>query len=114
MMFPYYLSLGCSYNEFWFESGYVAAAYLEAEVYRRESENYNAWLHGLYVNNAVASALAMAFWDKKHKKPEPYLQYPYAFTEREKAAEKERKRQESIKFFLEGQKQGGEMSGWRN
>ena len=35
-MFPYYLSLGCSYNEFWFESAHIAAAYREAEIYLGE------------------------------------------------------------------------------
>ena len=105
MMFPYLLSLGCSYNDFWYESAWIASAYLDAEIYRREQFNYNAWLQGLYISSAVNSALAMAFWNKKGRKPDSYLQYPIAFTEREKAAEKERKRQESIKFFMEGQKQ---------
>lgn len=107
MMFPYYLSLGCSYNEFWNEPAYIASAYLEAEIYRRENVNYESWLQGLYFSNAVNSALAQAFWNKKGKKPDTYMHYPIAFTEREKAAEKERKMQESVKFFLEGQK-GGE------
>lgn len=35
------------------------------------------------------------------------MSHPIAITEREKAAERERKMQESIKFFLQGQK-GGE------
>lgn len=105
MMFPYYLSLGCSYNEFWNESGFVAAAYLEAEIYRREQINHDMWLQGLYFSSAVNSALANAFWNKKGRKPDGYLQYPIAFTEREKEAEKERRRQETIKFFMEGQKQ---------
>lgn len=104
-MFPYLLSLGCSYKEFWEMPAWIASAYLEAEIHRREQFNYNAWLEGLYVSSAINSALAWAFWNKKGAKPDTYTQYPYAFTEREKAAEKERKRQESIKFFMEGQKQ---------
>lgn len=105
MMFPYYLSLGCSYNEFWNESAWVAAAYFDAEIYRREQINNDMWLQGLYFSNAVNSALAMAFWNKKGKKPDGYVQYPLAFTEREKAAEKERLRQETLRWFMEGQKQ---------
>lgn len=105
MMFPYYLSLGCSYNEFWNESAWIAAAYFDAEIYRREQQNNDMWLQGLYFSSAINSALAMAFWNKKGKKPDGYLQYPFAFTEREKAAEKERKRQEALRFFTEGQKQ---------
>ena len=104
-VFPYYLSLGCSYKEFWEENAYIAAAYRDAEQYRREQINHDLWLQGLYFSSAINSALAMAFWNKKGRKPDGYLQYPIAFTEREKDAEKERKRQEAIKFFLEGQNQ---------
>ena len=103
-MFPYYLSLGCSYNEFWYESPWVAAAYLEAELYRREQVNHDLWLQGLYFSNAVNTALANAFWDHKGIKPDGYLKYPIAFTEREKAAEAERKRQEALDWFMQNQK----------
>ena len=103
-MFPYYLSLGCSYNEFWYESPWVAAAYLEAELYRREQVNHDLWLQGLYFSNAVNTALANAFWDHKGIKPDGYLKYPIAFTEREKADEAERKRQEALDWFMQNQK----------
>ena len=103
-MFPYYLSLGCSYNEFWYESPWIAAAYLEAELYRREQVNHDLWLQGLYFSNAVNTALANAFWDHKGIKPDGYLKYPIAFTEREKAAEAERKRQEALDWFMQNQK----------
>lgn len=102
-MFPYYLSLGCSYNEFWNESAWIAPAYLDAEEYRRESRNFEMWQQGLYFHNAVSQALAMAFWNKKGSKPEGYTKYPFAFTEREKAAEHERKRQEALEWFMKGQ-----------
>ena len=103
MTFPYYLSLGCSYNEFWNESAWIAASYLEAEIYRREQINHDLWLQGLYFSNAVSQALACAFWDKKSAKPEGYMKHPIAFTEREKAEEYERKRQEALRWFMEGQ-----------
>ena len=105
IMFPYLLSLGCSYNEFWNEPAWIAKAYLEAEIHRREQFNYNAWLQGLYFSSAVNSALAMAFWNKKGAKPNTYTRYPFAFTEREKEAERERDRQEMMRWFMEGQKQ---------
>ena len=103
-MFPYYLSLGCSYNEFWYGEPWIAAAYLEAELYRREQVNHDLWLQGLYFSNAVNTALANAFWDHKGIKPDGYLKYPIAFTEREKAAEAERKRHEALDWFMQNQK----------
>lgn len=104
-MFPYYLSLGCSYNEFWNESAHIAAAYLEAEDFRRERVNHELWLQGLYFHNAVGAALAMAFWNKKGKKPDGYMQYPIPFTEREKEADKQRRIEATKAFFRKGQSQ---------
>ena len=104
-MWPYYLSLGCSYNEYWNAPAHVAASYYEAETYCKERANYEAWLQGLYFSRAVNSALALAFWNHKGKRPDGYIQYPIAFTENEIAAEKERKRQESLQWFLKGQNQ---------
>lgn len=104
MMFPYYLSLGCSYNEYWNAPAEVAAAYYDAEIFRKERRNYEAWLQGLYFKNALDASLAMAFWDKKHAKPEPYLEHPIAFTEREIEAENKRKAEAARKFFEQGQK----------
>ena len=104
MMFPYYLSLGCSYNEYWNAPAEVASAYYDAEIFRKERRNYEAWLQGLYFKNALDASLAMAFWDKKHAKPEPYLEHPIAFTEREIEAENKRKAEAALKFFEQGQK----------
>lgn len=98
------LSLGCSFYEFWDYPYYAAVAYLDAEEYRKERVNYEMWLQGLYFNNAVGSALAMAFWNKKGLKPDGYIKYPIAITKREKEAEQHRIINESIKFFMDGQK----------
>lgn len=99
------MSLGCSYTEFWDYPADAAAAYIEAEEYRKERRNYEMWLQGLYVNNAVGSALAMAFWNKKGRKPQGYLEYPIPITKREKDAEQQRKIEATIKFFMDGQKE---------
>ena len=92
------------YNEFWSGEPWIAAAYIEAELYRREQVNHDLWLQGLYFSNAVNTALANAFWDHKGIKPDGYLKYPIAFTEREKAAEAERKRKEALDWFMQNQK----------
>ena len=98
------MSLGCSYNTFWNEPADRIIAYAEAELFRREQANRDMWLQGLYIHNAVGAALAAAFWNGKGKRPDGYMQYPIASTPREIAAEKERKRKEALKFFMDGQK----------
>ena len=104
-VFPYYLSIGCSYNEFWYGEAWIAASYREAEIFRMERRNYDEWLQGLYIYRAVSSSLAMAFWNRKGKKPDGYAEYPMPITEREKEADRQRRIEATLKFFAEGQKQ---------
>ena len=92
-MFPYYLSLGMSYEQYWYSEPWLVRAYRDAELYRREQSNYNAWLQGLYIHRAVSASLSQAFSDKKSQQL-TYLDYPFAITKREKEAEKERIRKE--------------------
>ena len=101
------MSIGCTYDQFWHSDPWIAYYYHEAEVHRRETHNYEMWLQGLYVNNAIQSGLAAFSYGlngRKGKKPEGYMQNPIAITEREKAAEKQRAIERSLKFFADGQK----------
>lgn len=105
-MFPYYLTLGCSCEEFWNGSAHIAAAYYEAELLRTEQRNYEAWRQGLYFSRAVNSAFALFSWGlngKKGARPDGYPDYPIAFTAREREAEKQRSIEQTVRFFEEGQ-----------
>ena len=93
-IFPYYLSLGCSYNEFWNETAYIAAAYREADVFRSERVNYELWLQGLYFYEALADVSPLFRDWVKDAKALPYASEPYALDqktkeERDKKAEEE-------------------------
>lgn len=104
--FPYYLSLGCSYDEFWNAPVWIAPAYRAADEYRRERENYTAWLHGLYVYRGVKSAVdtfAWGFGGKKGQRPEGYPEQRFAITEREQEQDRLQRIEFTRKFFAEGQ-----------
>lgn len=103
-MFPYYLSLGMSYDEYWMKEPSLVRAYREAEIFRQEQYNYNAWLQGLYVHRAVASS--MSHLSSKKTDWITYLEYPLAITKREKEAEAERNRQRTIRWFMSEGKDG--------
>jgi hypothetical protein len=103
-MFPYYLSLGMSYEEYWLMSPGLKKAYRQAEMYRREQKNYDAWLQGLYIHRAVSSS--MSHLSSKKSDWIDYLDYPIAITKREKEAEKERNRQRTIRWFMSEGKDG--------
>jgi hypothetical protein len=103
-MFPYYLSLGMSYEQYWYGEPWLVKAYREAEIYRREQTNYDAWLQGLYFHRAVVAS--MSHMSSKKTDWVEYLDYPIAMTKREKEAEKERNRQRTIRWFMSEGKDG--------
>lgn len=96
-IFPQYLAIGMSYNEFWFCDCTLVKAYREAHRLRLEQENLNAWLHGLYVYEAfatIAPVLKSPF--NKVRKINPYTEKPHELntkrnmTEKEKVAKREK------------------------
>lgn len=122
-MFPFYLSIGMTYEQFWEQDVELVKFYREAWKLKQEQQNYNAWLQGMYVYEAVCDASPI-FHDfaKKGTKAHPYPTKPY---ERFKSAqeireEKEQKSDQKAKELMQAwmvninkkfQKKGGEQTG---
>jgi len=97
MACPQYMAMGMSYAEFWDEPPRLAAVYRSAYKLKREIDNEQAWLQGLYVFDAFAVCLANAF-AKKGAKKQNYLERPidiFPLTEQEK---KRREQEENAKM----------------
>lgn len=74
---PYYLAMGMSYDEYWNGDIDLIKIYRSKSKIENERTNYNAWLHGRYVYDAlVAVAPALNAFSKKPK-PIDYLSEPY-------------------------------------
>lgn len=89
--------MGMTYEQYWEQSPYLAVAYRKAYRLRREADNEQAWLQGLYVFDAFAVCLANAF-AKRGAKKQNYIEKPidiYPLTEREK---KRREAEENAKM----------------
>ena len=91
-VFPYYLSIGMTYEQFWEGDPYLAKYYRQADELRVERRNQEMWLQGLYVYEAMCDVApilhAMA---KKGTKARPYPEQPYAITEKQRRREIEEK-----------------------
>ena len=86
------MAMGMSYTQYWDEPPHLAVAYRKAYKLKRELDNEQAWLQGLYIYDAFAVCMANAF-KKRGAKRENYLERPidiYPLT----AVEKERREQE--------------------
>lgn len=109
----YYMSIGVTYDEFWFGDYTRLKFYVSAFKIKQEREfeqwNERLYLAGLYNYNAFDSVIGVFGWalgGKKGSRPEGYIEHPIAFTEAEKRAEKERNKIKTLQWFKKGQKGG--------
>ena len=94
--FPFYLAIGMSYAEYWEGDPILARYYRKAYHIKQEEINNNAWLQGMYIYDAVSTALhnALRGFGKNKPPAKDYAKQPYEFknkvkTEAEKAKEVE-------------------------
>lgn len=95
-VFPYYLSIGMSAEQFWEGECFLVKAYREAERLRTDRKNQELWLQGLYIYEALCnvSPVLHAF-AKQGTKPLPYPSEPYPITEQQlKRSQEEKEKQE--------------------
>lgn len=103
--FPYYLSIGMSYEQFWDGDCWLTKYYRDAHKLRVKRDNEHAWLIGRYVYDAVCavSPLLHAF-AKNGTKPHPYLERPYPSSmeeAREREIQKLKEAAEGFRAFVE-------------
>ena len=55
--FPMYLAIGMTYEEFWEKESWLVKSYRKAQKIKHDEVNYSAWLHGVYVLNALQSGV---------------------------------------------------------
>ena len=112
--FPYYLSIGMSYELYWYGEPSLVKAYREADEMRVDRMNYEAWLQGLYVYQAVGALYPVFNPFSKQKKAEEYLKEPIVITERarnQKAMEEGNKMADFLKAWADALKDKGIKNG---
>ena len=89
-VFPYYLSIGMTYEQFWEGDPQLTKYYRRADEIQVDRRNQELWLQGMYIYEALCDVApllhAMA---KKGVKAHPYPEQPYPISERQ-----QRKKQE--------------------
>ena len=68
--------MGMTLEQFWDEPPFLAEVYRKAYRLKRETENENAWLYGLYVYDAIAVCMANVF-SKRGAKKQNYTEKPF-------------------------------------
>lgn len=99
-----------TYHQYWEEDVCLVKAYRKAQKLRADEQNYNAWLQGRYVYDALLCVSPCFNPYNKRPQPIPFHDEPYPFTQEEyeaqqrraearKQAENERKLQEWAERF---------------
>ena len=101
--FPFYLAIGMSSAEYWTGDPSLVRYFRKAYKIRQEEINNNAWLQGLYIYDAVSTAVHNALRGKNSTAKE-YAKQPYNFenkekSEYEKAKEVEIEKQKAVAWM---------------
>ena len=104
-LFPCYLSLGMTEEQYWDKDSTLVVAYRKAHELKTNRKNQEMWLQGAYIYGALCSVspLFHAF-GKKGTKPMPYLEEPFAITNKQvehRNEEKEKKNFDKGKSMME-------------
>ena len=99
-VFPYYLSIGMTYEQFWEGEPNLPKYYREAHLMKRKRENIQAWRIGRYVYDALCSVspLLHAF-ARNGTTAYPYVDRPYPITQAEAKEREIEKMKESAENF---------------
>lgn len=76
---PYYLAIGMSLREYFDEDSLLVKYFREAYQIKRDVEDYNAWLQGVYFYQAVDSAIYNnPPLMKRGREPRLYIEKPFS------------------------------------
>lgn len=98
---PYYMVMGVSPEQYWNGDYSLLKYYRKAFEAKRELDNENAWIQGMYVFEAVESAIAHTMLGKRKIKypEEPYL-LNTEISERRKEAKREEDELKSRDYMM--------------
>ena len=100
-MFPYYLSIGMTEEQYWDKDNKLVIYYRKAEELRIEKNNQIAWLQGQYFYDGMARLYPLFNpYVKKGSRVKPYLQEPYPITKKNVKEQKEKKEKKENKQAL--------------
>ena len=102
-VFPYYLHMGMTYEEFWYGPPSLVRAYRKAYDMERHRRNEEMWMQGRYIFEALRCAPLLVGFPEKGYKPsgDGYPDRPYPLSENEAREQEIERENENTKRFIE-------------
>lgn len=79
----YALSIGMTFEQFWYDDPSLIKYYIKAHDIKRALKNQELWLQGLYVYQAIGNLIPVLNPFSKDHKAKPYLKEPIPLTQKE-------------------------------
>lgn len=99
--FPFYLSYGMSYDEFWYGDAELARYYKQAHDIQMEEQNLLAYLQGVYVKSAISDFVEFFGMGAKHPKVgKNYPKEPIPITKRAKRDAELKKENDVANYYI--------------
>ena len=106
-VFPYYLSIGMTPEQYWDGDPTLAKYYRKADELNRQRKNQELWLQGMYIYEALCDVAPIFHaFAKKGTKAAPYPDHPYSLTAKERESERElleKRERDKAKRYMEAQ-----------
>jgi len=101
-IFPMYLAMGMTYDEFWRGPVWYAEAFRKAHEAKLRQEEWNRWRQGAYIFHALldAAPVMRASFSKTKAEPGQYPDEPWPLTDKEVEEREERERREKYRTML--------------
>lgn len=101
-MEPYYLSIGMTHDQYWYDEPWLAEIYRKAHNLKIEARNQELWLQGLYIHNAFNAVIAnfgRGLSGKNGGKPEQYVEKPIRITPLTDAEKRQKEKEDRLKVI---------------
>lgn len=101
-IFPSYLAMGMSWEEFWHGPSFLPQAYRKAQETKLRQEEWSRWRQGAYVYHALldAAPVMRASFSKQKVEPGKYPEEPWPITEKEAQMREEQRLKEEYRREL--------------
>lgn len=96
----YYLHLGMSPEEYWDGDLDAVKWYRDKNMYDRERDNFNLWLQGVYVYEALLATAPILKPFVKNPQHPHYLEEPFPITNRQRKLEDKKEKEKKVEVGL--------------
>lgn len=100
-IFPEYLAMGMTYDEFWHGEAWLVSAYRKAHKERMRVAEWERWRQGAYIYDALLRvAPIMRAFGKGKVEPGEYPDEPYPLSAKEARERQERQDQDKYERYI--------------